>query len=300
MTVDMSVLLLVVLVGTATAAVSGDRTLRRRFRRPRSLQVATVAAALVLVPATASTTGPGGAAVTLVATVVALSGVAGLGYALRIPAVPARLPRQVLAIGAHPDDLELACGGTLVRLVDSGHEVHVLVMTRGERGGDAATRAGEAAAGARFVGVTSVEVLDHPDTLLATAENAMAEAIDRAIRRHRPDIVFTHSANDHHQDHRAVHAATLRAARCHPAVLCYESPSATSSFRPTVFVDIGEQLDAKIGSVAVHRDQRAKPYVDGRRLRALAAFRGGQGRVDHAEGFEAVRVPAPLFEDGDR
>ncbi|GIF74977.1 hypothetical protein Asi02nite_44950 [Asanoa siamensis] len=143
-------------------------------------------------------------------------------------------------------------------------------------------------------------MLDHPDTRLATAENEMAEAIDRALRRHRPDIVFTHSAHDHHQDHRAVHAATLRAARHHPAVLCYESPSVTPAFRPTVFVDIGAQLDAKVGSVAVHRDQRTKPYLDERRVRAVAAFRGGQARVDHAEGFEAVRVPAPLFEDGDR
>lgn len=302
MTVNLSALLLVALLVVATAALGGGRTLRRRFRRPRLIQAVAVGAAAALGPVNVlQAVAPGrwvGAAAA-VASLVALLGLAGLAYALHNPPRPSRLPRRVLAIGAHPDDLELACGGTLVRLVDSGHEVHLMVMSRGGRGGDAVSRAAEAAAGGRFVAATGVEVLDHPDTRLSTCENEMAEAIERAIRRHQPDIVFTHSANDHHQDHRAVHAATLRAARHHPAVLCYESPSVTMSFRPTVFVDIEQQLEAKVGAVAAHRDQRGKPYVNGRRVRSLAAFRGGQARVGQAEGFEAVRMPVPLF-DGER
>ncbi|MDQ7904445.1 PIG-L deacetylase family protein [Phytohabitans sp. ZYX-F-186] len=295
MTVPMSALLLVALLAAATAALGGTRTLRRRFRRPRLIQAAALASAALLVPpnalhAAAGTPGPA-AALLLAASLAALSTVAGLAAALRITAPPARLPRRVLAVGAHPDDVELACGGTLLRLVDSGHEVRVLVMSRGGAGGDPATRAREATAGGLFLGVTGVEVLDLPDTRLAAHENEMAAAIEEAIRRYRPDIVFTHSANDQHQDHRAVHAATLRAGRGHPALLCYESPSATADFRPSVFVDIAEHLEAKVGAVAAHRGQRAKPYAREARVRGLAAFRGNQARLRRAEGFEPVRLP---------
>ncbi|WP_326561479.1 PIG-L deacetylase family protein [Micromonospora sp. NBC_01796] len=307
MTVSLSAPLLVALLAAATAATGADRPLRRRFRRPRLIQVLAVGAALVLVPANAayglaSESGPdrpaGGTATGVqLASLVVLCGLAGLCGVLRIAPAPTRLPRRVLAIGAHPDDLELACGGTLLRLVDSGHEVHVLVMSHGGRGGDGDVRAGEAESAGRFLGASGIEVLDLPDTRLARHENEMAEAIERTIRRHRPDLVFTHSGNDQHQDHRAVHLATLRAARQHPAVLCYESPSVTAEFRPSVFVDISDQLDAKVCAVATHHDQRAKPYVGERQVRGLAAFRGGQARVPVAEAFEPVRMSVPLVEE---
>ncbi|MFK3981590.1 PIG-L deacetylase family protein [Micromonospora sp. NPDC050397] len=306
MTVSLSVPLLVALVVAATAATSADRPLRRRFRRPRLIQVVAVSAALVLVPANVACllshrpgAGPADevAIGVHVASLVVLTGLAGLCATLRVSTPPARLPRRVLAIGAHPDDLELACGGTLLRLVDSGHEVHVLVMSHGGRGGDGAVRADEARSAGRFLGATGIEVLDLPDTRLAGHENEMADAIERTLRRHQPDLIFTHSGNDQHQDHRAVHLATLRAARQHPAVLCYESPSVTAEFRPSVFVDITDQLDAKVCAVATHHDQRAKPYVGERQVRGLAAFRGGQARVPLAEGFEPVRMTVPLVEE---
>lgn len=239
-------------------------------------------------------------------TTMATVGVIGLslvGVVARRPSwvlsepVQARSPRRALAVGAHPDDLELACGGTLARLAGSGHEVHVLVMSHGARGGNGPTRAAQARTSARGLGATSVEVLDLPDTELHLSENEMADAIENAIRHHEPDVVLTHSANDHHQDHRAVHAATLRAARRHRAILCFESPSATDGFRPTVFVDIESQLATKVRAVAAHRDQRAKPYVGAEQVRALATYRGSQARMHHAEGFEAVRMPALLFGD---
>lgn len=75
-------------------------------------------------------------------------------------------PKRVLAVGAHPDDLELACGGTLARLIDEGHEVHTVVMSRGEVGGDPDVRASEAKAGASLLGAATVTVHDFPDTNL--------------------------------------------------------------------------------------------------------------------------------------
>lgn len=226
------------------------------------------------------------AVLTLLAT-----GVVGLLVAeRRIPAATVAQHRKVLAVGAHPDDLELACGGTLAKLVDSGHEVRGLVLSRGEQGGNEGLRPREAQQGATFLGLTALRVLDLPDTRLETVGNDMVRAIEDAIREFGPDVIFTHSAHDQHQDHYAVHQATLRAARAHHSILCFESPSATREFDPSVFVDIDGYVDVKVEAVLSHRDQAGKPYMTPGRVRGMAAFRGAQAKNTNAEAFEPVRL----------
>lgn len=199
-------------------------------------------------------------------------------------------PRRVLAIGAHPDDLEIACGATLAKMRDAGHAIHAMVLTGGEAGGDPVIRVREAHSGAAFLGLNSVEVLNFNDTALAEQVNEITRAIEARIHAYHPDIILTHSAHDQHQDHLAVHQATMRAARNHGAILCYESPSVTRDFLPTFFVDIGDYVDVKIAGVRTHADQRAKSYVSAERLRGTAVFRGGQAKTRYAEGFEVVRA----------
>lgn len=196
----------------------------------------------------------------------------------------------ILAIGAHPDDLEIACGGTLAKLVDAGHEVHTLVMSHGAIGGDIDTRPDEARSGADFMGVSDIQVCNLPDTDLANHANELVAVIEAKINEVRPSLVLTHSENDHHQDHHAVHLATLRAARRHSSILCYESPSATRRFNPAVFVDIEDYMDVKVLAVAQHKDQAGKPYMGADRVRGVAAFRGSQAKQRFAEGFEPVRL----------
>ena len=208
----------------------------------------------------------------------------------RITVSPTRLPRRILAVGAHPDDIELGCGGALAKFVDSGHEVHALVMTHGGTGGDEPTRVAEANAGSQFLGLTSLTVMDFPDSLLPEYGKAMIDAIETVLLRLNPDIVLTHSAHDRHQDHHAAHLATVRAARAHPAVLGYESPSVTHKFTPRFFVDIDEYVDAKADSVRIHHSQKNRPYVSPEQVKALALVRGRQGAVKHAEAFETVRM----------
>jgi len=199
-------------------------------------------------------------------------------------------PRRILAIGAHPDDIEIACGATLARLRDGGYSVWGLIMTRGERGGDPNERPAEALSSADFLGLDHVKVLDFPDTRLEEHSLEILDAIETAVREFKPDLVLTHSAHDLHQDHRAVHEATLRAARNLGTILCYESPSVTQEFVPTFFVDIGDYIEVKIESIREHWDQRNKPYVQAERVRGQALFRGGQARTRYAEGFEIVRM----------
>lgn len=208
----------------------------------------------------------------------------------RISPQPVAAKRRVLAIGAHPDDLELACGGTLARLADHGHEVHALVMTHGAVGGDASVRPDEARRGAAFMGLDSITVHDLPDTGLPLVGNEMIKRIEAAIEQVQPHIILTHSAHDQHQDHHAVHQATLRAARSQHSILCYESPSVTREFDPDVFVDVTGYTDIKVESVMAHRNQAGKPYMTEDTVKGITRFRGRQAKGEHAEGFESVRL----------
>lgn len=218
---------------------------------------------------------------------------AGVGYLTterRLPAVTMVQKRKVLAVGAHPDDLELACGATLAKLVDGGHEVRGLIMSQGEQGGDRNMRPCEAERGAAFLGLTELRTHNFPDTALETASTSMVAAIETMMMDFGPDIILTHSAHDQHQDHYAVHLATLRAARTHHSILCYESPSVTREFEPSVFVDIDGYVDVKVEAVLCHRDQSGKPYMSARRVRSMAAFRGAQAKNNNSEAFESVRL----------
>jgi LmbE family N-acetylglucosaminyl deacetylase len=198
--------------------------------------------------------------------------------------------RRVLVVGAHPDDIEIACGAAMARMHDTGHLIWGLVMTQGERGGDSTVRPGEARKGATFLGLDQVRVGNFPDTRLSEQATAMIAAIEEQIAACKPDMIFTHSLHDLHQDHRAVHEATLRAARNHDTIFCYESPSVTQEFVPTFFVDVGSYIDVKIESIKEHWDQRGKPYVQSERVKGVAVFRGGQAKLRYAEAFEVVRA----------
>jgi LmbE family N-acetylglucosaminyl deacetylase len=199
-------------------------------------------------------------------------------------------PRKILVVGAHPDDIEIACGAAMARLHDTGHVIWGLIMTKGEQGGDSAVRPDEARNGARFLGLDTIRVCDFPDTRLSEQAVPMISAIEEQIALCRPDMIFTHSLHDLHQDHRAVHEATLRAARNHDTILCYESPSVTPEFAPTFFIEVSDYIDVKIESIREHWDQRGKSYVQSERVKGVAVFRGGQAKLRHAEAFEVVRA----------
>jgi LmbE family N-acetylglucosaminyl deacetylase len=230
------------------------------------------------------------AAAVIAASLAGGAALAALMLSLRVKTVRAALPRRVLAIGAHPDDLELACGGTLAKFIDSGHEVNGMIMSDGKIGGNVADRSKEARRGAAFMGLTNIRHFEFTDTRLAEHGQEMVNVIEEAIRRFNPDIILTHSKHDQHQDHQAVHEATLRAARQHPSILCYESPSATRDFNPSVFIDIEDYVEARVRAVQVHRDQAGKPYMTSARVRGVAAFRGSQAKRAAAEGYEPVRL----------
>lgn len=209
---------------------------------------------------------------------------------MKLIAEPNPKPRKILVVGAHPDDMEIACGGSLAKLSDAGHTIVGLIVCKGERGGNSSSRLTEAMNSSEFLGINKVEIMDFPDTRLDQFVSEISQQIEIIVNELKPDMVFTHSIHDLHQDHKAVHDATLRACRNLSTILCYESPSTTKAFKPNVFVNIEQYIDIKIESILEHEDQSKKRYVQPEQVYGKAIFRGTQAKLEKAEGFEAIRL----------
>ena len=167
-----------------------------------------------------------------------------------------RQQRRVLAIGAHPDDVEIGCGGALAKHNADYDVLHILTLSRGSAGGDVNVRAVEAHDAAALVGAR-LEMANLRDTAITDGAETIA-IIEAAIRELEPTHVYTHSLEDTHQDHRAVHAASLVAARSVPNVYCYQTPSSTVDFKPHRFVDITHYIDKKIELIGAYKSQVAR------------------------------------------
>ena len=212
-------------------------------------------------------------------------------FSSKIVSTPRVYTGRILAIGAHPDDIEIAAGAALSKMRDTGYEICGMIMSHGEKGGDGDTRPLEARKGAKFLGFDDMTILDFTDRHLSAKAVEVTEAIEAVLEKEKPDIIFTHSNHDLHQDHQVVHEATLRAARdIRTTILCYESPSVTQDFHPTYFIDVAKYVDIKIQAIHSHWDQHKKPYMKDDVVRGKLAFRGAQAKVDYAEGFEVVRM----------
>jgi len=185
---------------------------------------------------------------------------------------------RVLAICAHPDDYEYSASATLSKSALNGNTIRGLVLTHGEKGGNGARRAIEAKESASRQGFDHAEILGFPDTRLPEHISEISVAIKRVIEEFDPHLIFTHSAHDRHQDHVAVYQATTQVVS-HCLILCYESPS-SRDFKADCSVDIGELLKKKLDCIAVHADQRNKPYMQPENIMKWSAERGN---MEHFE-----------------
>jgi LmbE family N-acetylglucosaminyl deacetylase/CheY-like chemotaxis protein len=194
----------------------------------------------------------------------------------------------VLAVGAHPDDVEIGAGGILLRHAAQGHAVTVLTLTGGAAGGVVSERAAESRRAAELLGAQLISA-DLEDTSVSEGGRTIG-AIGEVIKELRPSTVYTHTARDVHQDHRNTHHATLVAARSIGRVFCYEAPSSTAEFRPTRFVAIDEYLERKIEVVQAYTSQvKIRHYLDEELLRCTARYWGRFAQARYVEPLEIVR-----------
>jgi LmbE family N-acetylglucosaminyl deacetylase len=204
---------------------------------------------------------------------------------------------NILAIGAHFDDVELGCGGSLLAWRDLGHSLTVFVATvsgyRDPQGNlirsNEAARA-EGLAVAKKMGATLIEGgFPHFDLEFSEPLNSKLIQIIRDIK---PDLVLTHWPDDTHPDHRALASATLHVCRHLPRVLLYCSNwyESDQRFDPRFFVDISVTLEQKLKLIELHQSENTRTHgtwLD--YTRAQAKMLGAKTGVEYAEGFQVVK-----------
>jgi LmbE family N-acetylglucosaminyl deacetylase len=197
----------------------------------------------------------------------------------------------ILALGAHPDDLELGCGATLAKLVKAGAKIRAVVFSRGRVGASSGfDRATETRTALASLGVQDVHIHDFPDTRLHERLNDLIDVIEGHVRETMPDRVYTMFKDDRHQDHRAVYQASAIACRRAPQILAYETPSSYPNFVPTVFERVDEFMELKVEALKLHQSQADRQYMNEDMVRSAAHFRGVQVELGRAEGFFPYKI----------
>lgn len=179
---------------------------------------------------------------------------------------------DVLAFGAHPDDVELGCGGTLIKLQQMGYRVGIIDLTEGEMGtrGSVEERYRESSDAAKIMGISVRENLKIPDGGIE-ANAANREKVIRVLRRFRPQLVFTHYPADRHPDH--VHASRLVEEACFYSGVAKMPPAGsaphrprrviyfflTYEFSPSFVVDISQQFATKMAAIRAYQSQFYNP-----------------------------------------
>ena len=209
---------------------------------------------------------------------------------------------KILAVGAHLDDIEIACGGTLAKACESGHKVKVLIMSKSgytnkegtvQRSDNVAVKEGINAL--QTLGITDIDILDF-ETKDIPFRSDVVNAIDVRMADYNPDVIFTHHPFDTHQAHVGVSNATIAAARRRNTVFFYEpiTPSGRSyvAFKPGLYVDIEETMEQKKASLREHKSEYnkfgAEDWVTG--IECRCGFRGYEIGKKYAEAFEILRL----------
>jgi len=233
------------------------------------------------------------------------------------------LPVDILAFGAHPDDVELGCAGTLLHHIALGKRVGIVDLTRGELGtrGNAQIRNAEAMKAAERMGVSFRENLDLPDGFFRPDAEALLRLV-RVIRACTPTLVLANAVRDRHPDHGRGSALVAEACflaglpRISSAVEGREQdpwrPRAVYHYiqdynlKPDFLVDISKYMDEKIALVKTfrsqfyqegdlaYREERDTPISGSdflEFLRAKARAYGREAGFVYAEGFNVVRTP---------
>ena len=207
---------------------------------------------------------------------------------------------RILCIGAHPDDPETACGGTLARYAAAGHEVHVLYMTKGELGivgrspeATGAIRAAEAEKACRILGARP-HFFGRPSGAIAF-DRPTADALVASLDAMDPDVVLGHWPIDTEYDHQIVAALTVHAwlarPRRHPLYFYeVESGTQTLGFVPQLFVEISTVLPQKLDAIRAHESQEAERRAYERHHEPMERFRAREIAGTAAEAF-AVLAP---------
>ena len=200
--------------------------------------------------------------------------------------------QTVLAIGAHPDDLELAVGGTLARLSRNGARVVMAIVSIPS---EFETRQEEAKRAAAILGCELRFLLDAGCQRIDDIKPYhLVTLVDAVVRDLEPAAVMTHSANEFHRDHVAVHNACVSAQRLKAFDFFHFNPTmcrpVPTPFHPRAYVDVSETMDVKMKAIEAHASQFGSRGLDTELYRDIARLNGRMVGVKYAEGLDVGRM----------
>jgi len=212
--------------------------------------------------------------------------------------------KRVLAIGAHPDDIEFGCGGTLIKHKNQGDKTHYLCMTSGESVDGVTGKTLRTAQQHQSEIEDAINILGCDSVFRAPLKDLhvpfsfeTVNIIEREIKTHNIDTIYTHWAGDANQDHIATFKATMAAARYVPNVFCYEQipvpRMSENQMNINYYVNITREFNDKIEASLCHNSQIVKYKSHGfdveENLTTLAKFRGIQADYMYAEAFQVIK-----------
>lgn len=215
---------------------------------------------------------------------------------------------NVLAVGCHPDDIEISCCGTLAKCVKRGDKVTVCHVANGNMGHEIISpeelreiRIGEAKKAGALAGI-EVVTLDIGDLLPNGCDIAQRDKLVELIKKVQPDFIITHSPTDYMPDHLAVSKLVFDASfaasvphygaegKAAVVPIFYMDNLAGMNFNPTEYVDISDEIELKIQMLECHESQlkwmRDHDHIDfAEFVRTCSRFRGIQCGTQYAEAF---------------
>tara|TARA_Y100000992_G_scaffold213537_1_gene147124 strand:+ start:69 stop:1004 length:936 start_codon:yes stop_codon:yes gene_type:complete len=212
--------------------------------------------------------------------------------------------KHVMAVGAHPDDIEFGCGGTLLKHKKRGDKVIYVCMTDTQSVDKTTNKVirshkqlkDETQCAADALGVDEIHYLPFEDLNVPFSIESVSE-LEKLIKKYEIDTIYTHWTGDSNQDHIATFKATRAAARYVPNVYCYEQipiPRLSENLMSVnYYVNIDTTFDQKIVAAECHKSQFKKYKEVGfdvtENLTTLAKYRGIQACCKYAEGFQIIK-----------
>lgn len=201
--------------------------------------------------------------------------------------------RTVLAIGAHPDDLELGIGGTLARLRRGGARVVMAIVSVP---GPYDIRVSEARRAAEILGAEIVFLLDAARRIDDLKHYQLVGLLDGLVRDYDPAAILTHSASEFHRDHVSVHGACLATQRLGVFDLFLFNPTmcrpVPTQFHPRMYIDVSDTIEVKLKAIEAHGSQFGSRGLGVDMYRDLARMNGRMVGVSYAEGLDVTRMLA--------
>jgi LmbE family N-acetylglucosaminyl deacetylase len=203
------------------------------------------------------------------------------------------MSRKILVISPHTDDGELGCGGSVARFVEEGDEVSYVALSSCEKSVppeypcDVLKK--EVRDATKVLGIADPILFEYEVREFPRLRQEILDTLISLRVKLQPDIVFTPSSFDTHQDHKTTREETLRAFKqC--TILGYEQPWNNITFNTLAFISLKEhQVQKKIDALRCYRTQKHRSYLSGDFIRGLALTRGVQVEEKYAEAFEVIK-----------